>query len=320
MDISVICPVMNAPSRLLRSAAASVLAALDAARMQGELIIIDDGSTEPATLRAMAWLAARDGRVVLRRPGANAGPASARNQGLAIARGAWLGFVDADDLWLPDRLVAARMLMVSSDVQWIGGRHVLLRPAGSEAAPSLAAAMGGGGVLCGAALTRCLLANFWMHLGAMLVRRDVARRAGGFAPGLFYGEDVLFMARLSVLAPLHWLDTDLYAWRRAGAGLTAASARLGVRSMAMHEVAARDPLLRGFTRELRWARYSALKGLAVNNLHAGRRAAATRFALRAFAQDPREGRDLWRFAALWLRGGEAHHYSLAEPFALKDNR
>lgn len=320
MDISVICPVMDAEPSLLRAAVASALEEIDAVGLHGEFILVDDGSTQTGTLRAITELTRGDVRIRLCRPGANAGPASARNHGLGIARGEWIGFLDADDLWLPGRLAAVQALRVRPDIGWIGGRHRLALPDGSRPAPSLAEAMGRAEActLEGAALTRCLLANFWMHLGAMLVRRELAIRAGGFAAGLYYGEDILFMARLSILAPLHMVDADLYAWRRAGGGLTAAPARLTARSLAMFSAAASDRLLDGFRRELRWARYSALKGLAANNLRAGHQTAALGFALRAFLLDPREGRDLVRFMRLWAGGQGGEQYSRAEAFALKD--
>ena len=320
MDISVICPVMDAEPGLLRAAVASVLAEIDAASLQGEFILVDDGSTQTPTLHALTELPRGDERIILCRPGANAGPASARNHGLGIARGDWIGFIDADDLWLPGRLGAVQPLCAQPEIGWIGGRHCLALPHGSQPAPSLAAAMGRAEpcTLNGAALTRALLANFWMHLGAMLVRRELALQAGGFASGLYYWEDMLFMARLSILAPLHMVDADLYAWRRTGGGLTAAPARLTARSLAIYRAAASDRLLDGFRRELRWARYSALKGLAANNLRARRHTAALGFALRAFLLDPREGRDLARFIRLWVGGQGGEQYSRAEAFVTKD--
>jgi len=320
MDLSVICPVMDAEPSLLLAAAASVLAEIDTAGLHGEFILVDDGSTQTGTLRAITELTRGDARIRLCRLGCNAGPASARNHGLGTARGDWIGFIDADDLWLPGRLAAMQAFHARPDISWIGGRHRLLLPDGSRPAASLAEAMGRAGActLEGAPLTRCLLANFWMHLGAMLVRRKLALQAGGFASGLFYGEDMLLMARLSILAPLHMVDADVYAWRRAGGGLTAAPARLTARSLAMYGAAASDRLLDGFRRELRWARYSALKGLAANNLRAGRDAAALGFALRAFLLDPREGRDLARFMWLWADGRGGEQYSRAEAFVMKD--
>jgi len=315
--LSVICPVFDAEPRLLELALASVRREAAAAQLLTEVILVDDGSRRDDTRAMLGRLAAEEG-VVLLRPDRNAGPAVARNLGIAAARGEWLGFLDADDLWLPGGLAAARPWMREGEAEWLLGRHALLRPDGLHASPSLAGALGVSApcVVGGATLTRCLIGNSWIHLGAMLLRRDLARRAGGFAEGLHYSEDVLLAIRLSALAPLRLLDADLYAWRRAGGGLTGSPARLTDRWLAFHDVAARDPLLRGFRREIRWARYAALKGLAKNNLRAGRRGAALGYALRAWLSDPREWRDLARFLALLPQGGraDAGGYSRAETF------
>lgn len=326
LDMSVICPVFDVEPALLRTAAASVLAECATAGLSAELILVDDGSRRPDTVEALRELAGCGGPVRVVSPGSNAGPASARNHGLAAAAGTWIGFLDADDVWLPGRLAAQRGLMSRRDVTWIGGRHRLLLADGSEdSTPGLADALGRPmqGIFQGADLTRCLIANFWMHLGAVLVRREAAQNLGGFAEGLYYAEDVLFMTKMSVIHPLHMLDAEVYAWRRVGGGLTGAAHRLQSSTLRMHQIAWGDPLLRGFRRELRWARYSALKGLALNNLLAGRRGTALRLALAAYRSDPREVRDLARFLHLLASGPGAAaerggRYSRAERLMLED--
>ena len=93
--ISVIMPAYKA--------AATIAAALRSIRDQTvrvhEVIVVDDGSPDDT-----AELVARDFSEVrlLRQP--NAGPAVARNNGAQAATGDWLAFLDADDVWLADKL------------------------------------------------------------------------------------------------------------------------------------------------------------------------------------------------------------------------
>ena len=68
-----------------------------------EYVIVDDGSTD-ATPRILADAAARDPRIVFLRHEPNRGIAAATNRGLAIARGAYIARLDADDISLPGRL------------------------------------------------------------------------------------------------------------------------------------------------------------------------------------------------------------------------
>ncbi len=65
-----------------------------------ELILSDDGSTNPATLVRLQ--AARDeaGVVVVSRKN-NGGIAAATNKGLSVARGEWVSFIDHDDAFVP---------------------------------------------------------------------------------------------------------------------------------------------------------------------------------------------------------------------------
>lgn len=66
-----------------------------------EVVLIDDGSRDPAELDAA--IAPWRSRIRLHRQ-ANAGAGAARNRALTLARGRYIAFLDADDEWLPEFL------------------------------------------------------------------------------------------------------------------------------------------------------------------------------------------------------------------------
>jgi glycosyltransferase involved in cell wall biosynthesis len=69
-----------------------------------EIIVSDDASSDDSVSIVMD-LMARDQRIKLVRGERNGGPAAARNQALALAKGAWIAIMDSDDLIHQDRLL-----------------------------------------------------------------------------------------------------------------------------------------------------------------------------------------------------------------------
>src|SRR5947209_13976812 len=63
-----------------------------------EVIVADDGSTDDTA----AVVAATDPRARYLRQENTGTPATARNLGFRLCRGRYVGFLDCDDLWLPD--------------------------------------------------------------------------------------------------------------------------------------------------------------------------------------------------------------------------
>lgn len=88
--VSVIVPVYNA-SEYLRKCLDSII---DGELKDIEVIAVDDGSTDNS-LSVLREYAERTGIKVISQP--NAGPSKARNRGLEIATGEYVGFVDSDD-------------------------------------------------------------------------------------------------------------------------------------------------------------------------------------------------------------------------------
>ncbi len=66
-----------------------------------ELIIVDDGSTD-ATAKIIAGYT--DPRIVKISHPSNCGASHASNTGVLASRGTYIGFVDSDDIWLPEKL------------------------------------------------------------------------------------------------------------------------------------------------------------------------------------------------------------------------
>lgn len=96
--VSVIIPVYNA-SNYLVACLSSVLAQTF---QSFEVICINDGSTD-RSLEILQDFRKRDARIqILQRK--HEGVSSARNAGLAVARGEFIFFLDADDEILPDTL------------------------------------------------------------------------------------------------------------------------------------------------------------------------------------------------------------------------
>jgi glycosyltransferase involved in cell wall biosynthesis len=93
--VSVVIPTHNRPG-LLAAAVASVLAQ----DVPVEVIVVDDASTPPAA----GLPALDDPRVKVVRNEVAIGPTKARNQGVELASGAFVAFLDDDDTWLPGKL------------------------------------------------------------------------------------------------------------------------------------------------------------------------------------------------------------------------
>ena len=100
--VSVVVIFLNA-ERFLDEAIQSVIAQ---SYSSWELLLVDDGSSDGSTEVARRHAALRPGAMrYLEHPGhTNQGMSASRNVGLRHARGKYLALLDADDVWLPEKL------------------------------------------------------------------------------------------------------------------------------------------------------------------------------------------------------------------------
>jgi GT2 family glycosyltransferase len=93
--VSVICPVFKPDLAEFEAAITSVI---EQTYPHWELLLVDDGSRDPALTSLMDRYAAADQRIRLLPQRRNAGISAATNAAVAKARGEWVAFFDHDDL------------------------------------------------------------------------------------------------------------------------------------------------------------------------------------------------------------------------------
>ncbi|MBA4010568.1 MAG: hypothetical protein C0481_01755 [Phenylobacterium sp.] len=205
-EVSVITPFLNAEA-YLEQAIASVQAQTFG---DWELLLVDDGSSDASPQMAAA-AAAADPRIRVVAPDpARRGAAAARNRGMDAARGRFIAFLDADDLFEPTKLAfELAMLERAPQAAWVYGptlwwwegenprtwTETMRRFAGrTHPAPALfnAVLLGQqGDVPC-----TC----------AVMIRRSAIEEVGGFEEQFALYEDQSLWAKLLLRYPVYVAD------------------------------------------------------------------------------------------------------------------
>jgi glycosyltransferase involved in cell wall biosynthesis len=182
--ISVIIPVYNGEKTIKET----INSVLNQTLSNLELLVINDGSQD-STLEIV--LSIKDPRLkVFSYP--NAGLAATRNRGISLAAGDYISFIDADDLWTPDKLEAQfnalqknpKAAVAYSWTDWIDESGQLL----------------GRGVYNtqqGEVFAKLLLNDFVANGSNTLIRRQALSEVGDFDESLSAAEDWDMWLRLA---------------------------------------------------------------------------------------------------------------------------
>ena len=186
--ISVIIPVYNG-EKTIGETMASVLQQTFA---DFELIVINDGSID-RTLEIISSL--KDPRIkVFSYP--NAGLAASRNRGISVAVGEYISFIDADDLWTPDKLEAQLKALQENPLAALAYSWTDLIDELSQFIR-----IGGHVTVNGDAYANLLLVNFLENGSNPLIRRQALIEVGNFDEPLESAADWDMWLRLAARYP-----------------------------------------------------------------------------------------------------------------------
>jgi glycosyltransferase involved in cell wall biosynthesis len=199
--VSVIIPVYNG-EKYIEEALDSIFAQTF---QDFEVIVVDDGSTDGTERRLGRY------RGLIKYHGQrNRGQAAAREQGLRLASGLLVAFLDADDAWQPTKLekqvefaqAHPEYGIISTDVERFDDSGVLLPSLKSWYKPS-----------SGHVMEKLLFDN-WIPPSCALVRRECFEKVQTFdlePPN--YGEDWMMWIQIAADYPVHFLDQVLVRHR-----------------------------------------------------------------------------------------------------------
>lgn len=176
-----------------------------------EVVIVDDGSTDETPSVVQPFLA--DPRVRYRRQ-RHAGQPQAKNLGIALARAPLIAFLDADDIWLPEKLERQVQLFRNDpELGVVYSRRLLINEEGWELEyrqPPLHR---------GRVLAQIFLCNF-VCFSSSVVSREALERCGGFDENLALAIDYDLWLRIAQQYRFDYVDEPLVLYRTGHASLS----------------------------------------------------------------------------------------------------
>ena len=216
--VSVIIPAFNA-ERFLAEAIDSVLAQ-DYPEL--DIIVIDDGSTD-----ATPVIVAGHGERVRLISQANSGCAAARNAGIRAARGEYVAFLDADDVWWPHKIRTQVDALKQSGHRMVYSRFVVWAPDAQGRYESAAKVFGTPdhpnrsdcALVTGDTYAQLLL-DCIVWTSTVLLEKALLDTAGPFDETLAMGEDYDLWLRLSRITEMLGMEQPTALYRQHGQSIT----------------------------------------------------------------------------------------------------
>ena len=236
--VSVIMPAYNSGRYIAES-----IRSVQAQTFGGwELVVVDDGSADDTGAVVQRFTAA-DARVrYVRRP--NGGQAAARNTGLGEARAPLVAFLDADDLWLPEKLEAQLAVLERTGVDLVYTDGYIFSEEGAVSPEERFHILPG--EARGGEMFRTLFTSNRIGTLSVLVKREALDAVGLFDEDRAYqnSEDYDLWLRLAKWgASFYGMPEKLMRYRRHAASTTHTASKLLAPMLAVVLKHASDPAL-----------------------------------------------------------------------------
>lgn len=181
MTVSIIIPAYNA--------AATLRAAIESALSQPvakEIVVVDDGSTDATGAVAQSF-----GEAVTLLSGPNQGVSAARNRGIAASSGAWIVFLDADDLLAHGTLERRLGCATTSSDVIIADWEEFIDDGRTGTDRGVRKSVDWAALTCDA--QAAIASHVWATTAAILYPRGIVERIGGFRTDLPIIQDARFL-------------------------------------------------------------------------------------------------------------------------------
>ncbi|MEW6608546.1 MAG: glycosyltransferase [bacterium] len=197
--ISIIIPTYNAENFLPQA----INSVVEQTYQDIEIIVVDDGSTDNTKRIIEPFM---DKIYYIYKD--NGGPASARNVGIKSSKGEYIAFLDADDIWLPQKLeLQINLFQQCQEIDWIHTNLVLIDESGNVIGIRKLTEILSGSIF------KILFMENWVLTSSVMMKRECLKIIGNFDETLSVNQDYDLWLRLSHYYKCGYLEQPLVKYR-----------------------------------------------------------------------------------------------------------